>query len=109
MSPDRRGIETDAERRLLQELGVDLGQGYLLGAPSPLRWFPARASQTASRRLPQSGTSGVTILFQSRALCRLDSDPAIRLPARWRRATRRPGFGARRCCHQGHAPQPSAL
>jgi EAL domain-containing protein (putative c-di-GMP-specific phosphodiesterase class I) len=27
------GIETPAEARLLRELGVDLGQGYLFGRP----------------------------------------------------------------------------
>ena len=27
------GIETDAERRALETLGVDYGQGYLLGFP----------------------------------------------------------------------------
>ena len=30
------GIETDAERSWLQELGVELGQGYLLGRPAPV-------------------------------------------------------------------------
>ena len=30
------GIETDAERQLLQDLGVELGQGYLLGRPAPI-------------------------------------------------------------------------
>jgi EAL domain-containing protein (putative c-di-GMP-specific phosphodiesterase class I) len=31
------GIETPAERRVLRELGVGLGQGYLFGRPAPLR------------------------------------------------------------------------
>jgi EAL domain-containing protein (putative c-di-GMP-specific phosphodiesterase class I) len=31
------GIETDLELELLRELGVDHGQGYLLGRPSPLK------------------------------------------------------------------------
>ncbi|MFD1363961.1 EAL domain-containing protein [Actinoplanes sichuanensis] len=30
------GIETEAEREKLQELGIRLGQGYLLGRPAPL-------------------------------------------------------------------------
>lgn len=31
------GIETDSELRALRELGISLGQGYLLGRPSPAR------------------------------------------------------------------------
>jgi EAL domain-containing protein (putative c-di-GMP-specific phosphodiesterase class I) len=30
------GIETPVQLRLLQELGIDQGQGYLLGRPNPL-------------------------------------------------------------------------
>jgi EAL domain-containing protein (putative c-di-GMP-specific phosphodiesterase class I) len=30
------GIETDAERAMLDELGVHLGQGYLIGRPAPV-------------------------------------------------------------------------
>lgn len=30
------GIERESERSILQELGVDFGQGYLLGRPAPL-------------------------------------------------------------------------
>src|SRR5207244_6668945 len=31
------GIETDADRRALRRLGVELGQGFLLGRPLPVR------------------------------------------------------------------------
>ena len=31
------GVETDAERRALTRLGVELGQGYLFGRPDPMR------------------------------------------------------------------------
>lgn len=31
-------IETEAERHRLLDLGVDFGQGYLLGKPEPLQW-----------------------------------------------------------------------
>lgn len=30
------GIETEAELAAVRELGVDFGQGYLLGRPQPL-------------------------------------------------------------------------
>ena len=33
------GIETDGERRACVELGIDYGQGYLLGRPAPLESF----------------------------------------------------------------------
>ena len=29
------GIETEAQRQTLRELGCDYGQGYLLGRPAP--------------------------------------------------------------------------
>jgi PAS domain S-box-containing protein len=45
------GIEEPAECAMLRELGVSLGQGYLLGAPVPL---PA-----ASRRAGRRGPTGV--------------------------------------------------
>jgi EAL domain-containing protein (putative c-di-GMP-specific phosphodiesterase class I) len=31
------GVETEAERLTLQELGVALGQGFLFARPSPVR------------------------------------------------------------------------
>jgi EAL domain-containing protein (putative c-di-GMP-specific phosphodiesterase class I) len=33
------GIETEAERRTLMDIGVELGQGYLLGRPRPVEAF----------------------------------------------------------------------
>jgi EAL domain-containing protein (putative c-di-GMP-specific phosphodiesterase class I)/DNA-binding response OmpR family regulator len=44
------GIETTAERDQLRTLGVDLGQGYLLGRPAPLAALADPAS-------PSNGTS----------------------------------------------------
>lgn len=38
------GIETEAELQMLKELGVNMGQGYLLGRPGPLEGWPDRAS-----------------------------------------------------------------
>jgi EAL domain-containing protein (putative c-di-GMP-specific phosphodiesterase class I)/CheY-like chemotaxis protein len=40
------GIETTGERDLLRSLGVDLGQGYLLGRPAPVA---ERSTEMASR------------------------------------------------------------
>jgi EAL domain-containing protein (putative c-di-GMP-specific phosphodiesterase class I) len=34
------GIETQAELQVLRELGVKLGQGFLLGPPMPVRDSP---------------------------------------------------------------------
>jgi EAL domain-containing protein (putative c-di-GMP-specific phosphodiesterase class I)/DNA-binding response OmpR family regulator len=48
------GVETEAERRTLQGLGVDLGQGYLLGRPDD-----AIAAATTTVR-PAAGWSGPT-------------------------------------------------
>lgn len=36
------GIERDAELRVLQQLGVELGQGYLLGKPGPAEQYGSR-------------------------------------------------------------------
>jgi EAL domain-containing protein (putative c-di-GMP-specific phosphodiesterase class I) len=44
------GIETDADRRALQGLGVELGQGFLLGRPLPMR--DAIAAYVSERRKP---------------------------------------------------------
>ncbi len=53
------GIETKAERTLLQRLGVELGQGYLLGRPdAALSWRSvARANRRpdAAKRDPRQG------------------------------------------------------
>ena len=40
------GVETDAQHRLLQELGCDLGQGYYYAKPmSQSQWLDKFASQ----------------------------------------------------------------
>jgi EAL domain-containing protein (putative c-di-GMP-specific phosphodiesterase class I) len=44
------GIETDGERKTLIELGIDYGQGYLLGRPAPLETFNLGAAATSSDR-----------------------------------------------------------
>jgi diguanylate cyclase (GGDEF)-like protein len=36
------GIENDAQRRTLLQLGCDYGQGYLLGRPAPMETFAAK-------------------------------------------------------------------
>ena len=41
------GIEHDAQLRVLRELGVGYGQGWLLGRPVPLADFPAGGSVAA--------------------------------------------------------------
>jgi len=39
------GIETDAQRDALLAMGCEMGQGYLLGHPSPIKqWLPSEAS-----------------------------------------------------------------
>ncbi len=49
------GIETEAELATVRELGVTLGQGYLLGRPAPAEtWSHAQAP---SRRRPAAGPS----------------------------------------------------
>jgi EAL domain-containing protein (putative c-di-GMP-specific phosphodiesterase class I) len=53
------GVETDAELRTLDRLGVVLGQGFLLGRPAPVAGSTARASDRARgalrRATPVSG------------------------------------------------------
>ena len=44
------GIETTGERDQLRALGVDLGQGYLLGRPAPAAQLPTGADASASAR-----------------------------------------------------------
>ncbi|MBW3657904.1 MAG: EAL domain-containing protein, partial [Actinobacteria bacterium] len=44
------GIETEAEREALRELGVSRGQGYLLGRPAPLEQLLATDSGVTSGR-----------------------------------------------------------
>jgi EAL domain-containing protein (putative c-di-GMP-specific phosphodiesterase class I) len=58
------GIETEAERRTLQALGVNLGQGFLFGQPAPAQdWGatrgagPAGVAQADHRAAPH-GRSG---------------------------------------------------
>ena len=45
------GIETEQEFEMLQQLGVDLGQGYLLGRPASLgdacSWFQIAGQKKA--------------------------------------------------------------
>ena len=43
------GIETTAELAMLQSLGVDLGQGYVLGRPAPVSQFAHAGSSSALR------------------------------------------------------------
>jgi EAL domain-containing protein (putative c-di-GMP-specific phosphodiesterase class I) len=52
------GIEQESERAILQELGVDFGQGYLLGRPAPLQLVaPSRDTGVrAGRRVGMSGS-----------------------------------------------------
>jgi EAL domain-containing protein (putative c-di-GMP-specific phosphodiesterase class I)/CheY-like chemotaxis protein len=46
------GIETEGERRMLSDLGVDLGQGFLLGRPAPIT--PAGATSAARMSIPNA-------------------------------------------------------
>jgi EAL domain-containing protein (putative c-di-GMP-specific phosphodiesterase class I) len=39
------GVETEAERDSLSELGVELGQGYFLGRPGPVEFLDARQGE----------------------------------------------------------------
>ncbi len=50
------GIEEQAELEILRELGVSLGQGYLLGRPEPLRAAPERAQRGARPIRPPAKT-----------------------------------------------------
>ena len=47
------GVETAAQLQTLREIGVDAGQGYLLGRPQPAQAWPAILGQ--SRRQPAPG------------------------------------------------------
>ncbi len=47
------GIEEPAELAMLSELGVPLGQGYLLGRPAPLGRTPRSGRRSGSRTGPQ--------------------------------------------------------
>lgn len=49
------GIETDAERLAVQDLGVRLGQGYLFGHPSPTGAALAVEGRTGAPRAGRSG------------------------------------------------------
>ena len=55
------GIETDDQRRVLRDLGCDLGQGYLFSRPVPAveaaRLLPQRAGAAAPRRAVTRRTS----------------------------------------------------
>lgn len=47
------GIETADERQALIDTGVKLGQGYLLGRPSPVQqWLPRESSSQARTQVP---------------------------------------------------------
>ncbi len=50
------GIEEQAELDILRELGVTLGQGYLLGRPEPLPAAPQRAQRAARPHRPSAAT-----------------------------------------------------
>jgi len=43
------GIETDEQRRILEEFGVDYGQGYLFARPQPLSALIEQATATPAR------------------------------------------------------------
>jgi EAL domain-containing protein (putative c-di-GMP-specific phosphodiesterase class I) len=47
------GIETEAERATVQDLGVSLGQGYHLGRPAPVETWARNAPLTQSRATPE--------------------------------------------------------
>jgi EAL domain-containing protein (putative c-di-GMP-specific phosphodiesterase class I) len=44
------GIETEGEKQALIELGIDFGQGYLLGRPAPLETFSLAEALPSSAR-----------------------------------------------------------
>jgi EAL domain-containing protein (putative c-di-GMP-specific phosphodiesterase class I) len=44
------GIETEAERRTLLALGVNLGQGFLFGQPAPASDFAVASTRTKAAR-----------------------------------------------------------
>jgi len=58
------GIEEEAERRQLEDLGVELGQGFLLGRPAePRAWLRQHRSSAATvprQRRPEPGGATVT-------------------------------------------------
>jgi PAS domain S-box-containing protein len=47
------GIETQAEFAVLVDLGIELGQGYLLGRPGPVREVRSQALKRVERRASQ--------------------------------------------------------
>jgi diguanylate cyclase (GGDEF)-like protein len=62
------GIETPEELASLRSLGVDLGQGYLLGRPAPRmqqvsrEHFPARSVATAAHVAPHNPSDAIGVL-----------------------------------------------
>lgn len=52
------GVETDGERATLQELGVELGQGYLLSRPAAGHTFKERSTQTPAARQRSEKSEG---------------------------------------------------
>jgi EAL domain-containing protein (putative c-di-GMP-specific phosphodiesterase class I) len=55
------GIETDADRRALRRLGVELGQGFLLGRPLPVRDVIAAHPSQRRGRSRRDRSAGATI------------------------------------------------
>ncbi len=62
------GIEREEERRALLELGVRLGQGYLLGRPAPAETWARRAP--AERLRPVLASLGVSLTDAARSSSR---------------------------------------
>ncbi|HTV25448.1 MAG TPA: EAL domain-containing protein, partial [Polyangiaceae bacterium] len=70
------GIETEAELRVLRQLGVPLGQGYFLARPGP-PWAPLRSEALALLTGTPAAVRGPSIahrLLESCAVCR-DDEP----------------------------------
>jgi len=55
------GIETQAEYAVLVDLGIELGQGYLLGRPGPVQKVGTAAAQQVERRASQVRLDAVPV------------------------------------------------
>ena len=80
------GIETEAERAILFQLGVPLGQGYLLGRPAPIR-------QDRTARARPTRQPGAKASQPNTAVGRSGQPPA--LPKRQTRQQRHHAAGRR--------------